>query len=155
MRDLEERAEEVVDVRHRGVVDHERPRPVLAHPEPAVALPQPPERGEHEQEEEHAPGRLSQPEGASLPRALGCDRRHATMLTTLGRGGLSSPAMPLEPARTRPELRELQELAGDENGAQRGAWTDTWGRAREWPRGEAPRRPPAPARDRGGGPGGA
>src|SRR5256714_1340287 len=132
MRDLEERAEEVVDVRHRGVVDHERPRPVLAHPEPAVALPQPPERGEHEQEEEHAPGRLSQPEGASLPRALGCDRRHATMLTTLGRGGLSSPAMPLEPARTVAELRELQELTGDENGAQRVAWTDTWVRAREW-----------------------
>jgi N-carbamoyl-L-amino-acid hydrolase len=40
--------------------------------------------------------------------------------------------MPLEPARTVAELRELQELTGDENGAQRVAWTDTWVRAREW-----------------------
>jgi N-carbamoyl-L-amino-acid hydrolase len=30
------------------------------------------------------------------------------------------------------ELRELQELTGDEHGAQRLAWTDTWARAREW-----------------------
>src|SRR5439155_3638403 len=29
-------------------------------------------------------------------------------------------------------LRELQELTGDENGAQRVAWTETWERAREW-----------------------
>src|ERR671935_2652815 len=40
--------------------------------------------------------------------------------------------MPLEPSRTVAELRELQELTGDENGAQRVAWTDTWERAREW-----------------------
>lgn len=40
--------------------------------------------------------------------------------------------MPLEPSRTVEELRELQTLTGDENGAQRVAWTDTWGRAREW-----------------------
>src|SRR5207248_7441719 len=45
---------------------------------------------------------------------------------------LSSAAMPLDPARTVAELRELQELTGDENGAQRVAWTDTWVRAREW-----------------------
>ena len=43
--------------------------------------------------------------------------------------------MPLEPARTVEELRELQELTGDENGAQRVAWTDTWAQAREWLRG--------------------
>jgi len=30
------------------------------------------------------------------------------------------------------ELRELQELTGDENGAQRVAWTETWERGREW-----------------------
>src|SRR5438477_4171850 len=30
------------------------------------------------------------------------------------------------------ELRELQELTGDENGAQRVAWTETWERARSW-----------------------
>jgi hydantoinase/carbamoylase family amidase len=33
------------------------------------------------------------------------------------------------------ELKELRELTGDENGAQRVAWTDTWQRAREWLRG--------------------
>src|SRR3954464_6203559 len=43
--------------------------------------------------------------------------------------------MPLDPARTVAELRELQELTGDENGAQRVAWTDTWERARDWLRG--------------------
>ncbi len=40
--------------------------------------------------------------------------------------------MPLDPSRTVAELRELQELTGDENGAQRVAWTDTWERARAW-----------------------
>src|SRR3954464_8523652 len=40
--------------------------------------------------------------------------------------------MPLDPARTVEELRELQELTGDENGAQRVAWTDTWEQARAW-----------------------
>ncbi len=40
--------------------------------------------------------------------------------------------MPLEPSRTVAELRELQELTGNEDGAQRVAWTDTWERAREW-----------------------
>jgi N-carbamoyl-L-amino-acid hydrolase len=39
--------------------------------------------------------------------------------------------MPLDPARTVAELRELRQLTGDENGAQRLAWTDTWERARE------------------------
>ncbi len=44
--------------------------------------------------------------------------------------------MALEPSRTVAELRELQELTGDDNGAQRVAWTDTWERAREWLRGK-------------------
>ena len=34
--------------------------------------------------------------------------------------------MPLQPGRTVAELRELRELTGDEDGAQRVAWTDTW-----------------------------
>jgi N-carbamoyl-L-amino-acid hydrolase len=38
----------------------------------------------------------------------------------------------LSPARTVAELRELQELTGDENGAQRVAWTETWEEARRW-----------------------
>jgi N-carbamoyl-L-amino-acid hydrolase len=44
--------------------------------------------------------------------------------------------MPLDPSRTVAELRELRELTGDENGAQRVAWTETWERAREWLRGK-------------------
>src|SRR6266487_5279236 len=44
-------------------------------------------------------------------------------------------AQMLDPGRTVGELRELAELTGDENGAQRVAWTDTWEQAREWLRG--------------------
>ena len=40
--------------------------------------------------------------------------------------------MSLDPARTVAELKELRELTGDEDGAQRVAWTDTWERARGW-----------------------
>jgi N-carbamoyl-L-amino-acid hydrolase len=40
--------------------------------------------------------------------------------------------VPLDPSRTVAELRELRELTGDENGAQRVAWTDTWVQAKEW-----------------------
>src|SRR4029078_4941268 len=45
---------------------------------------------------------------------------------------VSARAMSLSPGRTVAELRELQELTGDENGAQRVAWTETWERARQW-----------------------
>jgi len=38
----------------------------------------------------------------------------------------------LQPSRAVAELRELAELTGDDNGAQRVAWTDTWARARAW-----------------------
>jgi hydantoinase/carbamoylase family amidase len=41
----------------------------------------------------------------------------------------------LDPRRTVTELEELRALTGDENGAQRVAWTDTWDQAREWLRG--------------------
>ena len=40
--------------------------------------------------------------------------------------------MNLNPKRTVAELKELRTLTGDENGAQRVAWTDTWLQAREW-----------------------
>ncbi len=40
--------------------------------------------------------------------------------------------MGLEPPRVVAQLRELQQLTGDENGAQRVAWTETWDRARDW-----------------------
>src|SRR5439155_5280156 len=44
--------------------------------------------------------------------------------------------MGLDPKRTVAELEELRELTGDEHGAQRVAWTDTWASAREWLRGK-------------------
>jgi N-carbamoyl-L-amino-acid hydrolase len=44
--------------------------------------------------------------------------------------------MVLDPARTLAELEELRELTGDEDGAQRVAWTDTWESARGWLRGK-------------------
>jgi beta-ureidopropionase / N-carbamoyl-L-amino-acid hydrolase len=47
-------------------------------------------------------------------------------------GTLYIPPVPLEPSRTVDELRELRELTGNEDGAQRVAWTDTWVAAKEW-----------------------
>jgi beta-ureidopropionase / N-carbamoyl-L-amino-acid hydrolase len=40
--------------------------------------------------------------------------------------------MALQPARTLDELRELQALTADEDGAQRVCWTPTWRQARDW-----------------------
>jgi beta-ureidopropionase / N-carbamoyl-L-amino-acid hydrolase len=39
---------------------------------------------------------------------------------------------PLDPGRTVAELKELRELTGNEDGAQRVAWTDTWVQAQDW-----------------------
>jgi N-carbamoyl-L-amino-acid hydrolase len=40
--------------------------------------------------------------------------------------------MPIDPQRAIDLLKELRSLTGDENGAQRLAWTPTWLRARSW-----------------------
>src|SRR5437764_9244591 len=40
--------------------------------------------------------------------------------------------MALSPSRTVAELKELRELTGDSEGAQRVAWTETWSTARKW-----------------------
>ena len=40
--------------------------------------------------------------------------------------------MKLDPNRTITELKELRALTGDENGAQRVAFTSTWQKARDW-----------------------
>src|SRR5918911_924785 len=45
----------------------------------------------------------------------------------------------LDASRTVADLKELRGLTGDENGAQRVAWTDTWQQAREWLRGKLER----------------
>jgi beta-ureidopropionase / N-carbamoyl-L-amino-acid hydrolase len=42
----------------------------------------------------------------------------------------------LDPKRTVAELKELRALTGDENGAQRVAFTETWAKARAWLRGK-------------------
>jgi beta-ureidopropionase / N-carbamoyl-L-amino-acid hydrolase len=57
-------------------------------------------------------------------------RRHGYLLPHLL--FLFTIAPMLDPGRTVAELRELQELTGDDNGAQRVAWTDIWQKAREW-----------------------
>ena len=56
----------------------------------------------------------------------------------------------LEPARVVSRLGELRSLTGDENGAQRVAWTETWATRARVARGVA-RRPPARGRARRGG----
>ncbi len=38
----------------------------------------------------------------------------------------------LDPARTVADLKEIRRLTGNEGGAQRVAWTDTWVTARDW-----------------------
>ena len=42
--------------------------------------------------------------------------------------------MSLDPARTVAELKELRALTGDDDGAQRVCWTETWATARSWMR---------------------
>src|SRR5918999_173492 len=44
--------------------------------------------------------------------------------------------MTLQPSRTVAELEELRELTGNEDGAQRVAWTETWTKAKDWLRGK-------------------
>lgn len=38
----------------------------------------------------------------------------------------------LNPQRTLDELKDLRRLTGDDNGAQRVAFTETWAKARAW-----------------------
>ncbi len=53
------------------------------------------------------------------------------MLTTLVTQ-LYSRRVPLDPSRTVVELEDLRALTGDDDGAQRVAWTSTWEAARVW-----------------------
>ncbi|MBK8138732.1 MAG: Zn-dependent hydrolase [Chloroflexi bacterium] len=56
----------------------------------------------------------------------------------------------LNPQRTIDELKELRALTGDENGAQRVAWTDTWKKARAWIRAKMEQLPVEIETDAGG-----
>ena len=40
--------------------------------------------------------------------------------------------MPLDPSRVVDRLRELRSLTGNDDGAQRVAWTQTWATGRAW-----------------------
>src|SRR5207245_2273954 len=90
------------------------------------------EHDEHEEEERRPAEGPRQPVGARPLALRDCHGRHRRNVYQLG----SRAAMALTPSRTVAELRELQELTGDENGAQRVAWTETWEQAREWLRGK-------------------
>jgi hydantoinase/carbamoylase family amidase len=56
----------------------------------------------------------------------------------------------LDPKRTVAELKELRALTGDENGAQRVAFTPTWAKARAWLRGKLSGLPVEVHMDEGG-----
>ena len=56
----------------------------------------------------------------------------------------------LDPKRTVAELKELRALTGDENGAQRVAFTGIWAGAREWLMNKAKRIPAETHRDEAG-----
>ncbi len=56
----------------------------------------------------------------------------------------------LNPQRTIDELKELRALTGDDNGAQRVAWTDTWKKARAWIRAKMEQLPVEIETDAGG-----
>ncbi len=58
--------------------------------------------------------------------------------------------MTLDPARVVAQLRELQRLTGNDDGAQRVAWTDTWNDARAWLAGLLDDLPLAVERDEAG-----
>ena len=49
---------------------------------------------------------------------------------------MTAPSSALDPQRTIAELKDLRELTGDEDGAQRVAFTDTWDKARAWLKGK-------------------
>src|SRR5437868_15352700 len=56
----------------------------------------------------------------------------------------------LDPKRTVAELKELRLLTGDENGAQRVAFTETWAKARAWMREKIEKIPAEYHRDEAG-----
>src|SRR5438105_1714680 len=133
---LSERLEDRPQVRHRGRVDDERPAPSGRRPDPPIQLP---EAGEREDDRDNGcdsagdPRRLPRAQRTARGRAGDGGGGHRLLLITYFVGSI---AMALDPSRTVAELKELRELTGDENGAQRVAWTDTWERAREWLRGK-------------------
>ena len=115
-RRLEELADHLVRVRHRQVVHLNGQSSSVVVAEPAEALPETPEQASTGPGERELSARVAEPTASYYQLAVG----RADDATS----------------RTVEELRELRELTGDEDGAQRVAWTDTWAQAREWLRGK-------------------
>ena len=114
-------------MRHRRVVDEERPRPAGRGPDPAVELPDPDEHQDDDERRSERRRERDDPVPRGTPRVPQLPR---SILTRLGSADAARP----RPHRRR--LQELRALTGDEDGAQRVAWTDTWETARDWLRGE-------------------
>ncbi len=78
LRRVEEGADDRMDVGHGGVVDGERPGDPGRDPDPAVELPQPPERRRDGDEEQTTPPLAPEPRRSGLA-PLDRDRRHAAL----------------------------------------------------------------------------
>lgn len=63
---------------------------------------------------------------------------------------MTTPAETLDPRRAIGELKELRELTGDGDGAQRVAFTETWAEARKWLSGKMAELPVEEATDAAG-----
>jgi hypothetical protein len=76
------------------------------------------------------PGRRFDGDGIAVECGAADLTFQATKHATDDRGDTMSDS--LNPQRTIAELKELRALTGDQNGAQRVAFTDVWLKAREW-----------------------
>src|SRR5438045_3979284 len=61
-----------------------------------------------------------------------CISRECTSVTASRKPRIAPPAKPMIASFAVNHLEELRARTGDENGAQRVAWTETWERAREF-----------------------
>ena len=103
-RRLPERRDDVVQVRHRRVVDDERPRPAASSPRATCSPPEPPE-GETTHES-RARGRATFTRDVDRASHEFSDYHTAEWRCILAR-------VPLEPARVVDDLKALRELTGD------------------------------------------
>ena len=97
-------------MRHRGVVDDERPRPASRAPDPAIQLPEA-DRGRARRGRRRRPDRRTEnrrrgraARSGSRDSGVGHRQFLSRSLTTV----VGSPAMPLDPSRTVAELKELR-----------------------------------------------
>ena len=121
-------------VRQRPIVHLERAEPEAGRlAEPLESLPERPQHAEHGDEERGLGRCRADAHGALAGEPVRRYRRsrHGVVLTTRGRPPLDCARAPRS-GQNRRRAARAAELTGDENGAQRVAWTDTWRRAQEW-----------------------